>query len=246
MSKWEYYEINALRRDMAKNKPGSRKSASRKHMQQRQQESKRRTKLTRIGAALVGIAILSSFAYSYFTRPAPIEISQGRLLDNPSMGAENPVVTLVEFGDFGCPSCKGWHDVGIFDGFLEEFGDKLQIVWRDLPIITINSPKAAEAGQCAYDQGKFWEFHDLAFDNAPDFSVRSLKSYAEQIDLDMEVFNECLDSGQHKSTVKFDWEEATSLGLRGTPSFLINGQPVIGPNPILIRDYILAAIAEAE
>ena len=92
----------------------------------------------------------------------------------------------------------------------------------------------------------FWEFHDVAFDNAPDFSDSSLKSYAQQINLDMEEFNECLDSGKHKATVNFDWQAATKFGLRGTPSFLINGQPVIGPNPMLIRDYILAAIEAAE
>lgn len=246
MSKWEHYELNVLRRDMAKHKTGSRKSATRKRIQQRRQTVKRRTRLTQISIALVGIMILSSFAYSYITRPEPIQISQERLLDNPSRGAENPVVTLVEFGDFGCPSCRGWHEAGIFDEFLEEFSDKLQIVWRDLPIITTNSPKAAEAGQCAYDQGMFWEFHDVAFSNAPSLDANSLKNYAQQINLDMQKFNQCIDSGTHVETVNFDWQEAIKFGLRGTPSFLINGQPVLGPNPALVRDLIVAAIEAAE
>ncbi|MCH7662600.1 MAG: thioredoxin domain-containing protein [Chloroflexi bacterium] len=231
---------------MAKRRSGSHKSASRNRIKQRRESAKRRTRIIQIVIAVLGVVILSSYAYSIISRPNADPVSQARLDDNPHRGADNPVVTLVEYGDFGCPSCKGWHEAGIFDQFLAEFGDKLQIVWRDLPVITVYSPKAAEAGQCAYDQGMFWEFHDITFMNAPDLSVTSLKGNARQINLDIEKFNQCLDSGEHKETVNYDWQAARDLGFRGTPSFAVNGQAIFGPNPDLIREFIQAAIDAAE
>lgn len=231
---------------MAKRSNSSRRSSSRDRIKQRRESAKNRTRQIQIVIGLIAVVILSSYAYSIISRPEANPVSQARLDDDPFTGAENPVVTLVEFGDFGCPSCKGWHEAGIFDDFLAEFGDKLQIVWRDLPIITAYSPKAAEAGQCAYDQGMFWEFHDITFTNAPNLSVTTLKDNARQINLDMDKFNQCLDSGEHKETVSYDRQAANNLGFRGTPSFAVNGQAVFGPNPDLIRELIQAAIEAAE
>ena len=102
-------------------------------------------------------------------------------------------------------------------------------MWRDFPVITAQSPKAAEAGQCAYDQGKFWEYHDLLYERAPALSVSDLKAYAAEIGLDTERFNQCLDSSQHQATVERDEQEAFRRGFRGTPSFLVNDQPLVGP-----------------
>ena len=76
---------------------------------------------------------------------------------------------------------------------LAEYGDQVQFVWRDFPIITAQSPKAAEAGQCAFDQGKFWEYHDYLFERANSLSVSDLKAYAREVGLDGEQFDQCLD-----------------------------------------------------
>jgi protein-disulfide isomerase len=126
------------------------------------------------------------------------------------------------------------------------YGDQVRIVWRDLPIITPQSPKAAEAAQCAYDQGRFWDYHDLLFVQAPNLGVRNLKSYAVELGLDEDVFNQCLDSGTHADTVDLDKRDAFRRGLRGTPSFLINDQPLIGANPTLMVQMIDSIIASQQ
>jgi protein-disulfide isomerase len=128
---------------------------------------------------------------------------------------------------------------------LAEYGDKVQFVWRDFPVITAQSPKAAEAGQCAFDQGKFWEYHDYLFEKATSLNVSELKAYAKQIGLDTKQFNQCLDSGQDKAKVDHDLQLALDLAFPGTPGFVVNGQKLAGPpmHETLkgIVDQILAA-----
>lgn len=226
-------------------KPKSRSHSRKALKRKRAKRAIHRRKTNAIQFALI-FAALSSLAfitYNHFSQPPAELIDTDRLLDNPSKGSDSAIVTMIEYADFGCPSCRAWHEAGIFEELLAEFGDNLRIEWRDLPVITARSPQAAEAGQCAYDQGMFWEYHDIIFANAPEFSNAALISYAEQAGLQVDPFTKCLSSGKHRQTVQYDQSEAFKLGLRGTPSFIINGQPVIGPNPILIRSYIEAAIA---
>ena len=71
-------------------------------------------------------------------------------------------VTIVEYADFGCPACWEWHKRVFLDQLRAKYGDQIRFVWRDFPVITLLSPKAAEAGQCAHEQNKFWEFHQGA------------------------------------------------------------------------------------
>ncbi len=89
----------------------------------------------------------------------------------------------------------------------------MRFVWKDFPIITTESPKAAEAGQCAFDPGKFWEYHDLLYKEAPALSVTALKSYAAELGLDTAKFDASLDSGQDAPKVKQSLLEARLLGL---------------------------------
>ena len=113
---------------------------------------------------------------------------------------------------------------------LAAYGNDVQFVWKDFPVITAQSPKAAEAGQCALDQGKFWEYHDLLYAKAPALTVNDLKDYAAQIGLDKAKFNECLDSGQNQAKVYQSLNEAQrEYAFPGTPSFLINGKKLVGP-----------------
>jgi protein-disulfide isomerase len=105
----------------------------------------------------------------------------------------------------------------------------VRFVWRDFPVITPQSPKAAEAAHCAADQGKFWEYHDYVYEHAQGLSMSALKAYAAALNLDTAAFNQCLDSGQHRATVERNLQDALAHGFRGTPSFLINDQPLIGP-----------------
>ena len=92
---------------------------------------------------------------------------------------------------------------------------------------------AAEASECASDQGAFWEYHDLLFakqsgENGGAFDKENLKQFAAELGLNTGVFNECLDSGKYTAAVKSQTEYLRSLGVSSTPTFLINGQPIIG------------------
>jgi hypothetical protein len=132
------------------------KSSSKKKKQtlrQERQAKRRRQRYLRIGVILIGLTLVAG--YFLWPRPKAQAISQDRLNDDPFIGSINAPVTIVEYGDFGCPSCRGWHNAGILKQVQAVYGDQVRFVWRDFPVITAQSPKAAEAAQCAYDQGYF-------------------------------------------------------------------------------------------
>jgi protein-disulfide isomerase len=95
---------------------------------------------------------------------------------------------------------------------------------------------AAEASECANDQGKFWEYHDLLFnsqsgENQGAFSKANLKKFAADLGLDAAKFNDCLDSNRYTSQIDQDLQVAQQIGVRSTPTFIVNGQPVMGAQP---------------
>lgn len=158
-----------------------------------------------------------------------------------SKGAETAVVVIEEYADYGCITCRVWHQMGIVDQILEEYDGLVRFDWYDFPIITANSPKAAEAGFCAFDQGMFWEYHDVVFENYPLISEENLKQYAFAIGLDSQEFIRCLDSDKYQEVVKEEIKAAHRLGLRSTPSFRVNGNILIG---LPTFDVLAAAIDE--
>ena len=204
---------------------------NRKSQKQIRQEKIRAQKNKRqwIGyGALALILIAAVFFIS--SRPKAQPLDETRLASNPTLGSDSAKVTIVEYGDFGCTSCRAWHNAGILEQVRAAYGDDVQFVWKDFPVITAQSPKAAEAGQCALDQGKFWEYHDLLFAKAPALGVSDLKDYAVQVGLDTTKFNQCLDSGQNQAKVNQSLNEAQrQYAFPGTPSFLVNGKKLVGP-----------------
>jgi len=153
----------------------------------------------------------------------PLELMEGNI-DGPI----DAPVRIVEFGDFGCPSCRAWHNSGIKEALQTEFGDQISFTFRHFPVITRQSPDAAEASQCASEQGRFWEYHDFIYEQTPinALSIEQLKSYANSIELDGQQFNQCLDSGKYERYVSRDRQAAFSGGAAGTPTFFINGSVV--------------------
>jgi protein-disulfide isomerase len=194
---------------------------------QQRQVRRQRQKYLRLGVVVIGVALV--VGYFLWPRPQAQAVSADRLNDDPFIGAADAPVTIIEYGDFGCPSCRAWHNAGIMEQVRAVYGDQVRFVWRDFPVITARSPKAAEAAQCAYDQGQFWEYHDLLFESAASLGTNDLKRYASELGLDSEGFNQCLDSGQHRATVDKDLQDAYRRRFRGTPSFLVNDQPLAGP-----------------
>jgi protein-disulfide isomerase len=133
---------------------------------------------------------------------------------------------------------------------LDTYEGKVKYVQRDFPLppsMHPNAQKAAEATECADDQGKFWEYHDLLYANQNALDVASLKSYAAQLGLDTATFDECLDAGEQTAEVQKDYQDGQSYGVGGTPAFFINGQLVSGAQPFaLFQQVIDAALAEDE
>jgi len=162
-----------------------------------------------------------------------------------AIGPASAPVTITEFADFGCITCKAWHQFGIREDILAEYGEQVRFVWRDFPVTTASSPKAAEAGFCAHDQGQFWAYHEILYANAPALSVDNLKAYADTIGLDTAQFNQCLDSSEHQDSVERELAAASEQGFRSVPSFLVNGTKLIGPPSyeqlVAVIDEILAA-----
>jgi len=164
--------------------------------------------------------------------PAPMDAS-------PALGPESAPVTIIEYGDFGCPSCWAWHKLGVLDDLRAKYGDQIRFIWRDYPVITLLSPKAAEAGQCAYEQGKFWEFHDAVYENDGNIAASDLEAYAAAIGLDMDQFKECVTTRRYKDRVIAEREEAFDHGFNGSPFFLVNDQILIGPQSLAVFSELI-------
>lgn len=150
-------------------------------------------------------------------------------------GDPNAPIVVVEFSDFECPFCQRFFN-DAYKGLMDyvERGEVL-FVYRHLPLsFHPNAMNAAIAAECAreQDEEKFWEYHDTLFANMQAMSVTDLKKYAADLGLDTEQFNSCLDSQKYKSQVEADAQYAQSKGLSGTPSFLINGVPLVGAQPL--------------
>ena len=144
----------------------------------------------------------------------------------PYKGGADAPVTIVEFSDFQCPFCSRINPE--LAKVREKYGDKVKVVFRQFPLHSIHpeAQKAAEASLCAGDQGKFWELHDKMFANQRALKVDNLKTAAEEIGLDMEVFSSCLDSGAKASQVTADLRAGQAAGVSGTPSVFVNGRAV--------------------
>lgn len=148
----------------------------------------------------------------------------------PSRGPENAPVTIVEFSDFQCPFCS--RAIESVEKVMETYPGKVRLVFRQFPLdFHPQAQKAAEASLCAADQGKFWELHDLMFQNQQALQVDQLKEYAKTVGLDAEKFNKCLESGEKAAQVAADMEAGKKAGVRGTPAFFINGVFLNGAVP---------------
>ena len=151
--------------------------------------------------------------------------------DDASVGPANAAVTIIEFSDFQCPFCQ--RVMPTLKQVREKYGDKVRIVWKDFPLTSIHPQafKAAEAGNCAREQGKFWEYHDKLFTNQQALQPEFLKKYAADAGLDAAKFGACLDTAKYSDHVQEQMGIGTGLGVASTPSLFINGRLVAGALP---------------
>lgn len=159
---------------------------------------------------------------------------------DPIKGPANAPITIIEYSDYQCPFCARVNPT--LDQVRKVYGDQVRIVFKDFPLPNHpEAPKAAEAGHCAGEQGKYWELHDRMFANQQALQVPMLKQYAQAAGLDMNAFNACLDSGKHAARVTENLRSGEALGVSSTPTLYVNGRPVVGAQPF---DYFKAVIDE--
>jgi len=161
-------------------------------------------------------------------RPQPTQpgstVANVSIAGNLIMGKKDAPVTMIEFSDYQCPFCRRFFETTLPTLKAEYIATgKVRYVFRDFPLDQIHpyARKAAEAAHCAGDQGKFWEMHDLLFQNQQALQVESLKAHARSLRLNGAPFDSCLDRGKYAAEVQKDFDDGVAVGVRGTPSFFI-------------------------
>jgi len=158
---------------------------------------------------------------------AQLEFENG----SPILGSESAPVTIVEFGDYQCEACYHWfHNTRstLIDNYIET--GKAKLVFVDMPFLGRDSITAAHASYCAEDQGKYWEYHTMLYnfqDGPPDSGWADrdrLNSFAFSLDMNIDEFNECMNSSKYKNRVKANFDEAMKNDAKSTPTFIIISQ----------------------
>lgn len=224
----------------------------------------KKTHLYGAGGVIVGMIVGFAIARAFFMPPAAIPASslqfstqaaptaEPRVVEvdvrgRPARGPAGAKVTIVEFTDYECPFC-GRHFQQTYPRLVAEYGERTRYVIRNMPLTNIHprAQKAAEAAECAYDQGTFWEYHDALFSHQQALEVAQLKQYAIDLGLNATVFNSCLDGGVKADIVRRDAEDAQRYGVTGTPTFFINGRVLVGAQPYeTFRSAIESALRAA-
>ena len=192
---------------------------------------------------IVAIVIISFSTY-YATLLETQKLAQDRFLTSqqkpqqefengsPILGLESAPITIIEFGDYQCEACYHWfHNTRdtLIDNYIET--GKAKLIFVDLPFLGRDSPIAAQASYCAEDQGKYWEYHTMLYtfqDGPPDSGWADrdrLNSFAFSLDMNIDEFNECMDSSKYKKRVKANYDEAVRNGAQSTPTFIIISIP---------------------
>jgi protein-disulfide isomerase len=169
------------------------------------------------------------------TLPAAAEPIRVDVAGRPAWGPQRAAVTVVEFTDYQCPFCAR-HFRETYDQILAANPGRVRYVIRNFPVTTLHpdAQKAAEAAECALDQGKFWEYHKALFERSPKLPLDSLKGIAARLGLNRSKFEGCLDSGKKAPVILHDVQDGQRYGVRGTPTFFINGRIVVGAQPITV------------
>jgi protein-disulfide isomerase len=167
--------------------------------------------------------------------PPRVAVSAGT---SPTKGPANAPIELIEFADFQCPFCLAASPT--VKRVLDTYGDRIRFVYRNFPLENHpNARPAAEAAQCANEQGQFWAYHDRLFSDPGKLSVAELKQTAASLGLDSPRFNKCVDDRKYRSVVEADAKAGTDAGVTGTPAFFINGRLLSGAQPYDVFKHVV-------
>ncbi|MFL6547130.1 MAG: DsbA family protein [Povalibacter sp.] len=154
----------------------------------------------------------------------PLELTPPVSPQDHALGPDHAPVTVVEYGDFECPTCK--QAAPAVKLLLEKFPEQVRIVFRHFPLIEAHPHAlgAAEAAEAAGAQGKFWEMHDVMFENQRHLKHAQLHVYAERLGLDMARYTAEMDDEVYLQRIREHQRSARDSGVRGTPTFFVNGR----------------------
>lgn len=161
------------------------------------------------------------------TEEGPIAVS---LDDDPSWGPKDAPVTIVEFSDFQCPFCERFFQETL-PQIKQTYGDKIHFVYRDFPLPAQIHPQAYEAAlaaDCANEQGKYWQYHDLLFNHQDKLQEADLVSQAGTLGMNTDQFSQCVKSQKYAAEIQHDLQDGDNYGVTGTPTFFINGRRLVG------------------
>jgi protein-disulfide isomerase len=169
------------------------------------------------------------------TPAGPVNVSVGHY---PIKGNSNAKVTVIEFADFRCPFCEQWFKA-VEPNIIKDYVNtgKVKFAFRNYAFLGPASVLAANAGECANEQGKFWDFHDYMYKNQPDesdtsmFTVDNLTQIAGDLGIDQTQFQSCLSSKKYDKDVSKDLSEGSTAGVSGTPTTFVNGVAIVGAVP---------------
>lgn len=158
----------------------------------------------------------------------------------PFVGPTDAPIVMVEFSDFECPFCKAFHDQ-TFSNLMAAYPNQIKFVYMNFPLSQIHpqAQMAAEASECAFQQNKFWEMHDLIFTNQATLADNSYAVFASQLGLNATTFNTCLSTHLTEPEVSSDHTKGVSYGVPGTPTFFINGLPIFGAAPLSVFQTLI-------
>jgi len=207
-------------------------------------------------AAVVLIAIIASASVSQTGNEA-LNLDMGQThgtvstaMGSPILGSDSAPITIIEFGDYQCEQCYKWYH-NTKDSIVQNYIEtgKANLIFVDLAFLGRDSPKAAAATYCAEEQGKYWEYHDLLYNfqegvDSGWANSERLKAFAQNLELDMELFDSCVDSGKFAKRVQFNINEAKKQGATGTPTFIIvnsegKQQKLVGAQPYSVFQKVL-------
>ncbi len=183
--------------------------------------------------------------------PQTVDKNAFAIRDANVLGDKNAKVTIVEYADFQCPFCGRHHQL-VAPTILQEYVEtgKANYVYKHLAFLGPESAYAAVASECAADQGKFWQYHDYLFEhqqgeNEGAFNKDKLIAFGKGMNLDMARFEKCVTNDETIARVQADTEEAQKFGVSSTPSFFVNGTPLVGlKSPDEFRAIIEQALTQ--
>lgn len=164
------------------------------------------------------------------------------VIDNGfEVGTREAPVVIVEFGDFQCPFTRQAEP--IIKEVLKKYSEAVRFIFRDFPIVEVHTEAlvAAEAANCAAQQGKYWPYHDALFANQDTLSNDFYSSLAQSLGLNLTEFNRCRNGHLTLEHIKADFEAGTAAGVTGTPTFFVNGHRITGVIPLDLWDKIIVA-----